>query len=501
MNLSTMLEANAVNFPDRPAIIYDETSITFKQFNDDVSRAASAMVDFGLERGDHVALCAPNSYDWVVIYYAAIKAGAVAVTFSHLLKEDELNKIMDDCQPKVLFTDDDKLDEFSDHRRKRYLAYVISNQGDVSFATLLEKGNLGFKAVNCDRHDTAAILYTGGTTGVPKGAMLSHQNLKSSIFNIAYYERCNINDRALCFLPLNHVFGQIHIMNSTVYSCGATILQPSFDLEKALAAIEKYGVTKFYAVPTIYIRLLTVPDLRKKFKSIRYCFSAAASMALEVVLEWKKETGLDIFESYGMTETATMVTYNDYYRHKVGSVGTVVNLVEITIRDADGNISPKGEPGEICVKGPNITKGYLNRTRETKEAFWGEWYRTGDVGVFDEEGYLYIVDRLKDMIITGGENVYSREVEEMLYTRPEIMECAVIGLPDAEYGERVTAFIVPHAGKRIDGVALKLFMRSRLANYKIPKDFVEVNELPKSGTGKLLKRKLREIYARQVEEV
>jgi long-chain acyl-CoA synthetase len=500
MNLATMLEDNAVNFPDRPAIIYDETTITFKRFNQDVSRAASAMMHLGLERGDHVALCAPNSYDWVVIYYAAVKAGAVAVTFSYLLKEDELNKIMDDCQARVLFTCDDKLAEFAGHRQKRSLAYVIGNQGDISFEALLEKGDARFKAVNCDRHDTAAILYTGGTTGVPKGAMLSHQNLKSSIFNIAYYERCNINDRALCFLPLNHVFGQIHIMNSTVYSCGATILQPSFDLDNAVAAIEKYRVTKFYAVPTIYIRLLAVPDLREKFKSIRYCFSAAASMAQEVVLEWKKRTGLDIFESYGMTESATMVTYNDYYRHKVGSVGTPVNLVEITIRDGSGNILQQGESGEICVRGPNITKGYLNRTRETQEAFWGDWYRTGDIGVFDDEGYLFIVDRLKDMIITGGENVYSREVEEMLYTRPEVMECAVVGLPDAEYGERVTAFIIPQAGRHIDGAVLKSFMRSRLANFKIPKDFIEVKELPKSATGKLLKRQLRESYARQVEK-
>jgi long-chain acyl-CoA synthetase len=157
-------------------------------------------------------------------------------------------------------------------------------------------------------------------------------------------------------------------------------------------------------------------------------------------------------------------------------------------------VLPTGQSGEICVKGPNITKGYLNRTRETQEAFWGDWYRTGDIGVFDDEGYLFIVDRVKDMIITGGENVYSREVEEVLYTRPEVLECAVVGLPDAEYGERVTAFIIPQAGRHIDGAALKSFMKDALANYKIPKAFVEVEELPKSSTGKLLKRELREMY-------
>jgi long-chain acyl-CoA synthetase len=327
--------------------------------------------------------------------------------------------------------------------------------------------------------------------------MLSHQNIKSSIFNIAYYERCNPNDRALCFLPLNHVFGQIHIMNSTVFSGGATVIQPSFELDKAIDAIERHGITKFYAVPTIYIRLLGLPNLNEKLKTIRYCFSAAASMALEVVHEWKTKTGLDIYESYGMTESATMVTYNHYYRHKVGSVGTPVNLVEVQIRDTSGNVLPRGDEGEICILGPNITKGYLNNPKETKAAFWGDWYRSGDIGVFDEDGYLYISDRLKDMIITGGENVYSREVEEVLYTRPEVLECAVVGLPDAHYGECVTAFIIPQPGKHVDGAELKAYMKERLANYKVPKAFIEVAELPKSSTGKLLKRELRQIYSKK----
>ena len=395
MNLSAMLDDNALYFPDRPAVIEDEKTTTFSQFNQDVNRAASALVSLGLEQGDHVALCAPNSYAWLVIYYAAIKAGAVAVTFSYLLKKNELAKVMADCKPKILLTCDEKLDDFADQRTQPYLSQVVCDHGDISFPALIEKGDKRFEAVYCHRDDTAAILYTGGTTGTPKGAMLSHQNLKSSIFNIAYYERCNINDRALCFLPLNHVFGQVHIMNSTVYSCGATIIQPAFDLDQVLAAIEKHGVTKFYAVPTIYIRLLGLPDLKEKLKTIRYCFSAAASMALEVVREWKNKTGLDICESYGMTESATMVTYNHYYRHKVGSVGTPVNLVEVQIRDAGGNALSQGEQGEICIFGPNITKGYLNNPKETQAAFWGDWYRTGDMGVFDEDGYLYIVDRFK----------------------------------------------------------------------------------------------------------
>ena len=494
MNFADMLDKNERYFPNQPAIIEGNDTANFSRLNQDVNRAASAMVKLGLLPGDHVALCAPNSYAWVVIYYAAIKAGAVAVTFSYLLRKDELIKVMADCRPKILLTHDDKLGDFEAQRAESYLSIVICDKGDLSFSSLLEKGERQFTVVNRHRNDTAAILYTGGTTGTPKGAMLSHQNLKSSIFNIAHYERCTTDDRALCFLPLNHVFGQVHIMNSTVYSCGATVLQPSFDLDQALDALVKHNITKFYAVPTIYIRLLRLPDLKEKFKSIRYCFSAAASMALEVVQEWKAKTGLDIYESYGMTESAAMVTYNHFHHHKVGSVGTVVNIVEVQIRDDYGNILPRGEKGEICICGPNITRGYLNNPEETKAAFWDDWYRTGDVGVFDEEGYLFIVDRLKDMIITGGENVYSREVEEVLYSRPEVLECAVVGLPDDEYGERVVAYIISQPGEKIDDTALKAYMKAHLASYKVPKAFIQVDELPKSSTGKLLKRKIRDDY-------
>jgi long-chain acyl-CoA synthetase len=218
-------------------------------------------------------------------------------------------------------------------------------------------------------------------------------------------------------------------------------------------------------------------------------------MATEVVLEWKARTGLDIHESYGMTESAAMVTYNHYYRHVVGSVGTPIDLVEVQIRDFEGTVLKKGEAGEICICGPNITKGYLNNPTETKAAFRGNWFRTGDIGYFDEDGYLFIVDRLKDMIITGGENVYPREVEEVLYTRPEVQECAVVGLPDNEYGERVAAFIVAQKGRQPDPAALKAYLKTRLAGFKVPKAFVIVDELPKNPAGKLLKREIKKQFA------
>jgi long-chain acyl-CoA synthetase len=385
------------------------------------------------------------------------------------------------------------LEDLGDYR-KGSSGLTVCDHGDISYTRLAEKGTSDFNTVDRRRLDTAAILYTGGTTGVPKGAMLSHENLQTSAFNVAHYERSTEKDRALCFLPMSHVFGQVHIMHSTVLSGGELVLQPSFDLEQVLEAIGRYRVTKLYSVPTVYIRLLRIPDLREKIESVRYCFSAAASMATEVVREWKAQTGLNIFEAYGLTESASMVTYNHYCRHVIGSVGTPVNLVEVQIRDLEGNLLGNGEEGEICICGPNMTRGYLNQPEENEMAFWGNWFRSGDIGVIDEDGYLFIVDRLKDMIITGGENVYPRDVEEVLYTRPEVLECAVVGIPEHEYGEQVTAFIVPKKGCTIDPDDLKSYLKTRLAPFKVPKEYITVEEMPKSGAGKILKREIKNQY-------
>jgi len=494
MNIAKNLENSAFYFPDHKAVFDGGREITFGEFNREAGRVAAALADAGIQPGDHVALCAPNSFVWLAFYFGVLKAGAVAVTFSHLLTPTELIQIMSDCRPKILYTTDAKLDAFEDLKNEPQPQLIISDHADMSYRRFIAKGTADFKTVERGRHDTAAILYTGGTTGTPKGAMLSHENIQTSIGNVAHYERSTEADRALCFLPLNHVFAQIHITHSTVYSGGGLIVQPAFDLDTVLAAIRRFEVTRFYAVPTIYIRLLELKDLREKIQSVRYCFSAAASMAMEVVREWKNRTGLDIHEAYGMTESASMVTYNHYYRHVVGSVGTPANLVEVRILDLDGNLLAPGEEGEICICGPNITKGYLNKPEDTRAAFWGDWFRSGDIGRIDDDGYLFLVDRLKDMIITGGENVYPREIEELLYTRPEVQECAVVGLSDREYGERVTAFIVPRKDRQPDPVALKTFLKTHLAGYKVPKSYIVVDELPKNNAGKILKRQIRKTY-------
>jgi long-chain acyl-CoA synthetase len=495
MNIATNLERSAFYFPDRPVVSEESSETSYAQFNERANRVATALIKMGVKPGDHIGLCAPNSGEWLAFYFGVLKAGAVAVTLSSMLTRDELSLLLNHSRPKILYTFDEKLDDLAGTRQEEWLDKVISPQGDMNFEQLSNMGSPSFTAIDRDRSDTAAVLYTGGTTGTPKGVMLTHENINTAIQSVIFHERSGEEDRALLFLPLNHVFGQMHIMNATILSAGCLEMIPAFDMERVLDLMARGRVTKLFAVPTLYVRLLGVKGLKKKLGAVRYCFSAAASMAAEVVRQWKEQTDLAIFESYGMTESASQLTFNHYCRHVIGSVGTPVLGAEIQIRDESGKQMGVGEKGEICIRARNIMKGYLDNPEANETAFWGgEWFRSGDIGIFDDDGYLYIVDRLKDMIITGGENVYSREVEEVLYTRPEIQECAVIGLPDREWGERVTALLLLKPGEHLDKDTLHAYMKSRLPSFKVPKEYRTVNDFPRSPAGKILKRELKEQF-------
>lgn len=493
MNLSRNLERSAFFFPNHPAIRQGSLELTYAQLNDRANRIATGLISLGIKPGEYVGLCSLNSADWVAFYFGALKAGAVAVTLSGLLTGDELKVLVNHARPRVMFTSENKLAEMERLKGQAGLEKIICRGGDADLAHLMALGSGSFEAVDRNRADIAAILFTGGTTGIPKGAMLTHEGMNFSSWSIAYYERSTENDIGLCFLPFNHVFGQIHIMNGTIFSAGCLELLPSFDMDRALELVEAGRVTKFFAVPTVYIRFLTLPDLEKRLGKLRYCFSAAASMAIEIVKQWKERTGITIAESFGQTECMP-VTFNHYYaeRHVVGSVGQPVHGVEVQIRDLSGKRLEQGQEGEICMRGRNVMKAYLNNPEGTRDAFWdGEWLRSGDIGLFDRNGYAYIVDRLKDLIITGGENVYPREVEEQLYASPDVEECAVIGLPDKEWGERVVAYIVPKAGRTVAPETIKSFLKGKLSSFKVPKEYMVVRELPKSPQGKILKRELR----------
>ncbi len=494
MNVSGNLERSAIFFPQCPALSEGEREISYQTLNESANRVATSLIQQGINPGDFIGLCAPNSIDWIIIYFGVLKAGAVAVTFSSLLPAKELQLLLDHSTPKMIFTTEDRIPELEIIKTSGFLKKIICPQGDLTLTQLLDQGRGTFRAVDRDRSDPAAVLYTGGTTGNPKGVLLTHENIMVSSHNVAFSERSDESARTLCFLPLNHVFGQMHILNATILSAGSLEILPAFELEKVLKIISMGKVTKLYAVPTIYTRLLTEKNLKEKLGQVRYCFSAAASLAEETVRQWKETTGMTIYEGYGMTESASAVTYNHFYRHVVGSVGEAVPGVEVEIRDLSGNKLGGNQEGEICIRGRNIMAGYLNNIEDTRAAFWNDgWFRSGDIGLLDDQGYLYVVDRLKDMIITGGENVYPREIEELLYTRNEVLECAVVGLPDREWGERVTAFVIPKPGHSIAPEALRSFLKSYVSSFKVPKEVVTVDEMPKSPTGKILKRELRKV--------
>ncbi len=495
MNISNNLENAAFYFPNHPALSEAGREIAYSEFNNRANRIATGLITMGVRPGDHIGLLAPNSADWLIFYFGVLKAGAVAITFSNLLTPDEMTLLINHSKPRFLFTSEEKLNQLKNLRGSGGLEKVICPGGDLELRQLMDMGTGSFKSLDRDRTETAAVLYTGGTTGTPKGVMLTHENINVSAHNVAFSEHSTEADRALCFLPFNHVFGQMHIMNATILSCGCLEILPAFDLDRVLETIQAGWVTKLFAVPTVYARLLGLGELKQKLGAVRYCFSAAASMAAEIVRQWKERTGIIISEGYGLTESASAVTYNHYYRHVIGSVGTVVPGVEVQIRDKYGNKVEQGHEGEICIRGHNIMKAYLNNPEDTQSAFWGDgWFRSEDVGHLDGDGYLYIVDRIKDMIITGGENVYPREVEEVLYMRQEIEGCAVVGIPDKEWGERVTAFITPKPGQKIVPEELKAFLKSRLSSFKVPKEYIVVSELPKSPAGKILKRELKKEY-------
>lgn len=494
MNVATNLERSAIFFPDRPALSSGKGESSYAELDDRAGRVASGLTSMGLVPGDRVVLCAANTPDWVAFYFGVLKAGGVAVTLSNTLSLEELGLL--GCHAGPLFAFTDRAADFEGLKGRGRLEKIIGPGGDLGFEEMIDEAPGRLRALDCERTDVAAVLYTGGTTGTPKGVMLTHENIDVSAHNVAFSERSNETDRALCFLPLNHVFGQVHIMNATVMSGGCLEILPSFNLDRVLEVLARGKVTKLFSVPTVYARLLTLPDLRPKLGRVRYCFSAAAGLPAETIQRWKEATGLTIAEGYGMTESASAVTYNHYCRHVAGSVGEAVPGVEVEIRDAEGRPLPCGREGEICVRGHNIMKGYLDNPAETEAAFWkGGWFRSGDLGVLDDRGYLFIVDRLKDLIITGGENVYPREIEEALYTIPDVQECAVVGVPDREWGEKVVAVMVLRQDKGTRPGDIKAFLKARLSPFKVPKEYVIVKEMPRSATGKVLKRELRAMLA------
>lgn len=496
MNVAQIIERAAKLFPDKAAIIFKEKQITYSQLNSAANRLANAMMANGIKPGDRVALYLPNVPEFAICYFAALKTGAIAVSVNPMLKSYDLKYILDDSGAVMLFTVGDLLENLQQDQHE-HLKQVIVCQGDRGNYPALEEwlgqSADGMATADLNPDDPASILYTSGTTGFPKGATLTHGNIVSNAWTTVHHSGFTPDDRMALFLPLFHVFGQNFIMNGTFTACATLVIYHRFVPDLVLDSIGRDRVTMFFAVPTIYIALLHADLSKYDMSSIRYDFSAASTMPREISAQWTEQFGRPVFEGYGLTECSPFACYNHDFRHKFGSVGTPVENFEIKIFDDSDQQVPMGQWGEICIRGPGVMQGYWNRPEETQKALKSGWLHSGDIGYLDDEGYVFIVDRVKDMINAAGFKIWPAEVEQFLYTHPAIKEIAVYGIPHPEKGEIVRAAAVLKGDASAKPEDIMSYCRKHLAAYKVPTVVTIVDELPKSATGKVLKRVLREL--------
>ena len=495
MNVADLFARAALYYPEKKALIFGARSYTYAEMNRIIDALARYLAGIGVSKGDRVSIYMTNRPEWILFYYATAKIGAISVCVPGAYKKEEMKEVVNDSLSSILISSEELIPQFpAPESIPRIRKVIVVERDEILQAAMRGEPTPGAPIeVVTSGDDATAILYTGGTTGTPKGAMLTHRNLLYSAQNVAYHERMVSEDIGNCFLPLNHVFAQCHIMHTFFAACATLVLFPGFDMDKVVAAVVDHKMTRFYAVPTIFIRFLNNPESRKHLRGIRYVFSGGTSMPAEIVRQWVDAFGIPIHEAYGMTEAASLVTFNHLFRHKIGSIGMPAGIIEVKVVDADDKEARPGEQGEIIIRGPNVMKGYFEQPQETAAALRNGWLHSGDVGVFDSEGYLYIVDRIKDIIITGGENVFPKEVEDLLHQHRAVNECGVVGLPHREYGETVTAFVTIKPNMTVDEHELIAFCKERIARYKVPKSIRFVADLPKTPQGKILRRELRKI--------
>jgi len=496
MNIFDALERSKTRYPDKDVILCRGVAMTYAQLYHQVCCLSSALQEENLQKGERVALFLPNRPEFLISYFATVRLGAIAVSLNVMLKRDEVEFILNDCQARILITCDRLVDQLPHSHETPALKHIVcvdesQYTGVIGFHKLLARGRASHPTANSAQDEGAAILYTSGTTGKPKGALLSHGNLVSNVASTVFHTKMSSNDRLICFLPLFHCFGQNFIMNAAI-ACGATlVLHERFQLDEMLESIKTNRISMFFGVPAIYLRLLSLADIEERFRSLRYCFTAAAPMPLAVARQWRERLGRPIYEGYGLTETSPFASYNHDIDYREGSVGSPIENVEMKIVDPDGLELPVGEQGEIAIKGPNVMLGYFRRPEETAQVMRDGWFLTGDIGKRDHDGHFYLVDRVKDMINVSGFKVWPREVEEVLLQHPSVSEVGVIGVADPVSGEAVKAFAVLKQGESIGERDLIDYARGRIAVYKAPR-FVEfIDALPRNPAGKVLKRDLR----------
>lgn len=515
LNLATLLEDSARKYPARNAVILNDTKLTYGQLNAMSNMIASGLVKAGIEPGDKVALGCPNLPFFPIVYYGILKAGATVVPLNVLLRPREIAYHLDDSDAKAYFCFEGTADlpmgqmghaGFQEAERCETMVVMTADpaaaspiEGVPTMGQFMHGNAPTFDTINTSPSDTAVILYTSGTTGRPKGAELSHSNMVMNAFVAANLFGLEDGQTHLITLPLFHSFGQTCQMNAGLYTGSTLSLLPRFDPAAALGIMQRDNVNVFCGVPTMYWAMLNLPgaedkfDLEKIAENLILCGSGGSAMPVEVMKDFEEKFKVPILEGYGLSETSPVATFSplDGIR-KPGSVGIPIWGVEIRIVNEMDEDVPQGELGEILIKGHNIMKGYYGRPEATAETMRGGWFHSGDIGRFDEDGYVYIVDRVKDMIIRGGYNVYPRELEEVLMEHPAVSLAAVIGVPDDQYGEEVKAYIIPRADATATADEIKAWCKENMAPYKYPRMIVLRDELPMTATGKILKRELRD---------
>jgi long-chain acyl-CoA synthetase len=502
-NLATMLRESAKANPDKPCIHINDLSFTYAQIDEISGRLASSLLGLGLERGDKVAVQLPNLPQFLFTYFGILKAGLVMVPLNPLLRAPEVAYHLEDSDAKVLVT----FEMFADEAVKGasqvdgVVTYVVNMPGnDQRPEGTKHYDELYFAddtrdIVPTSSDDTAVLLYTSGTTGKPKGAELTHFQLYMNCTVAGELFEFEESDISVAVLPLFHVFGLSSVLNVNVRYGGTMVLIPRFELEPVVDAVEKHKATIFLGVPTMYFGLLQMDTSGRDLSSLRVGVSGGAAIPGEVIRAFEEKfPSCVILEGYGLSESASTTTFNiNAEQRKVLSIGKPIWGVEVKVVDADDKELPPGEEhvGEIVIRGHNIMKGYYKNPEATADAFRHGWFHTGDLAYADEDGYLFIVDRKKDLIIRGGYNVYPREIEEVLYGHPGIAEAAVIGKPDDKLGEEILAIVAPKPGAELDPDEVIAFCKERVAAYKYPREVRVTDDLPKGPTGKILKKELR----------
>ncbi|MEW6424172.1 MAG: long-chain fatty acid--CoA ligase [Bacillota bacterium] len=503
MNLARIIEKNVRRIPRSPAVISEKERLSWEELNRRVNRFANALRKLGVGKEDRVAIYLPNSPEYLVTYFAAAKIGAIAVPFNIMFRSNEIIYIINNSRAKVLVAAaaEAKAHVLGVREQLPSLERIILvGEEPASEALSFEQLLAGAESeemtsAECAPDDIVTILYTSGTTGRPKGAMLTHNNFYANAeLNACYVLHINDQDCFLTGTPFCHIFFVLTVLGP-MYKGAAVVTMPRFFPDKALELISRFRVTHFAGVPTMYIYMLeayrAAPE-KYDLRSWRFAQSAGAAMPAEYIPQIEETFGVGFCECYGSTETSSTCTYGRLGHGKPGSVGLPADTWEVKIVDENNREVPPGEVGEIVVRGPGVLKGYWEMPEATAEAFTEGWFHTGDLGKKDEDGYIYIVDRKKDMLICGGYNIYPREVEEVLYTHPAVLEAAVLGIPDPVKGEIPKAFIVLKPGVTADETDIIAYCKERMAAYKAPRAVEFLKELPKSATGKILKRELKE---------